>query len=752
MTDLDRALQAYRAGDLDQAADALDAVLDAQPDHADALMLAGLVAHRGGTPEVAVRLFDRAVASDPDHDGAWCNRAQPLAALGRLDEAEVSVRRALSLRTTPQAAALLLRILLASGRPADAADAGATFTRTFPDHALLALLHGQALLAAELPQQALAPLSLALRAGRPQAGLLLVRALRALGRPADALRMLDRLPHDEDADTLNLRGLLHQDAGDPGAAQDAFRAALDADPAHGAAHHNLATRLFQDGAPELALPHHAAALDAEPDDHARWVGLVDSLQRCRDIPTDLHDRVVHALDRPGLAHQGIERAARHTVAADPAVAAFLDEPTVTDALLDALDRPLVHAWWRHTLVQGPTWERALTRLRRAALLDRALADHPTLLTSLAAQAWHTEHAWVVTERERATWPDAPPVLRALYAPHPPDADPGLLPPLLRELHLQQPEQERALAAELPSLGLSADATSHAVRAQYEQNPYPRLLSVHRKPPLPLPALIRAQLPHVTGVPDRRPLNVLIAGCGTGQQVLGAARYAHGEIVAIDLSRASLGVAARQVAERGLQDRVRLAQADLLALDAAALRQSGLPVQYDVIECGGVLHHLADPLAGWRRLIALLAPDGLMKIALYSTRARVAVHAARDMVHHLPLDADGLRASRALLLDLPKDHPAHPVVWSVDFPSLSGFRDLVRHASEHTFTLPELAGALHELGLELLGFQHPDPRAAAHYRDHFPDDAEQRDLDRWALVEAEHPESFVGMYQFWCRRR
>ena len=112
---------------------------------------------------------------------------------------------------------------------------------------------------------------------------------------------------------------------------------------------------------------------------------------------------------------------------------------------------------------------------------------------------------------------------------------------------------------------------------------------------------------------------------------------------------------------------------------------------------------------------------------------------------------GLRRARRAFLALDEDHPARSIVWSPDFYSLSGFRDLVFHVQEHRFTLPQLGASLDALGLELLGFQHPHPMAVAWYREKWPDDVARTDLGRWAIVEKEHPEVFAGMYQFWARK-
>ena len=45
----------------------------------------------------------------------------------------------------------------------------------------------------------------------------------------------------------------------------------------------------------------------------------------------------------------------------------------------------------------------------------------------------------------------------------------------------------------------------------------------------------------------------------------------------------------------------------------------------------MLHHLADPQAGWRVLLSLLRPGGVMHIGLYSELARQDVVRARAFI-------------------------------------------------------------------------------------------------------------------------
>ncbi len=143
----------------------------------------------------------------------------------------------------------------------------------------------------------------------------------------------------------------------------------------------------------------------------------------------------------------------------------------------------------------------------------------------------------------------------------------------------------------------------------------------------------------------------------------------------------------------------------------------------------------------------------MKIGLYSEAGREGVLAARRLLEEAgaSTDPEGLRAARQQILALPHDHPAREVVWSPDFYSLSGFRDLVLHVNEHRFTLEQIGAALDSLGLTMVGFQHGRPEPQAWYIARWPEDHEQRSLSRWAAIEAERPRTFAGMYQFWAHK-
>jgi SAM-dependent methyltransferase len=217
------------------------------------------------------------------------------------------------------------------------------------------------------------------------------------------------------------------------------------------------------------------------------------------------------------------------------------------------------------------------------------------------------------------------------------------------------------------------------------------------------------------------------------------------VLAVDLSIASLCYAKRKCDELGLFG-LEFGQADLLSLDT-------LGRSFDVIECGGVLHHLADPFEGWRALLSILRPDGVMRVALYSALARRDTAAAQEFVarHGYARTADDIRRARQDILALPEGEPARTVAASPDFSSTSTCRDLLFHVQEHRLTLPQIAEFLLSENLRFLGFD-IDRRIARRYAAQFPEDRARTDLGNWHAFERDNPDTFGGMYQFWVQRR
>jgi SAM-dependent methyltransferase len=310
--------------------------------------------------------------------------------------------------------------------------------------------------------------------------------------------------------------------------------------------------------------------------------------------------------------------------------------------------------------------------------------------------------------------------------------------------IREPLAERGLRPSIPRLTPVEDDVSLLVQNQYEESPYPRWVKcAPDEITQPLDARMRSDFPHAryvpTGCTDR--LDMLIAGCGTGQQAIQMARrYTGARVLAVDLSLASLCYAKYRTDALGLNN-IEYGQADILKLASPDRR-------FDVIACSGVLHHLADPLEGWRVLLSILRPNGVMHIGLYSDFARASIVAARDFLAERGYGAniDDIRRGRQDILALDEASPARIDTRSPDFYSTSNCRDLLFHVHEHRFTLPRIKTFLAGNGLELLGFE-INPVALQQYRAQFPGDPACTDLDRWHEFEQQNPRTFARMYQF-----
>jgi SAM-dependent methyltransferase len=182
--------------------------------------------------------------------------------------------------------------------------------------------------------------------------------------------------------------------------------------------------------------------------------------------------------------------------------------------------------------------------------------------------------------------------------------------------------------------------------------------------------------------------------------------------------------------------------------------SGAPA-FDLVICSGVLHHLADPERGFRALLSSLKPRGVLRVALYSTAARVHLKQARAFAKEAGFTAipQDIRRFRAAVQELAASDPVRrQLSESVDFYSLSGCRDLVFHVNEHTFSLSELSKLMASLSLEVLRVETRNPLQEALYRKRFPDDPGAVQLSNWQVLEQEQPGLFGGMVCLWlCRR-
>ncbi|MFH2057274.1 MAG: tetratricopeptide repeat protein [Pseudomonadota bacterium] len=316
-------------------------------------------------------------------------------------------------------------------------------------------------------------------------------------------------------------------------------------------------------------------------------------------------------------------------------------------------------------------------------------------------------------------------------------------------HIVEVEEEQSIRLQIFCLSPIKDSTSCDVQKQYEENPYPCWVKTNLNPiPYTIQKIIQGinLLPKACHSTFSENPDILIAGCGTGQHSLNtASRFLNCNVLAVDLSLSSLAYAIRKTRELGVLN-IEYMQGDILELNR-------LNRQFDIIESIGVLHHMAEPLAGWKILVNLLRSGGLMKIGLYSDIARKPIVAAREIIAQKKMDYSpaSIQKFRREIIQMSSKSDEDFKQFSNwrDFYSMSNCRDLFFHVQEHRFTLPQIKTAIKDLGLEFLGFELPQETIKFNRR--FRKKDAIYSLSLWHEYELENPSTFQGMYQFWVQK-
>ncbi|MCP5448257.1 MAG: tetratricopeptide repeat protein [Chromatiaceae bacterium] len=768
----DQALAHHRAGRLAEAEDLYRKILEIDPEHADSLHFLGLAAYQTMRLEPALQMIQHAIAIKPRVAMYHNNLGNVLRQLGHLADAVTSYRRALELDAKSVDALGNLGNAL---REQGMLDAAASYlTKAIKINPGVAFIHSH-----------------------------LGNVRMAQGRREEAIacyrKAISFAPNLPEAN--NNLGVALYEQGKVEEAIACYRTALAAQPAYVDALSNLGELLLKEmGQAEEALGLFMRAIaisgsTVAKEGFARCVAGLRFNREIEGVRPLLVEGLLGAWLRPSeLAPSVISQIKLHPQIG-PIIAGanrcWPEYPELQELLgaggLAALGSDaLLCTLLENAVICDASLERFLTILRSACLDEvmRQIADieNPRdlspvaipIVCALARQCHINEYVFVSKKEEQvraeslrrdieeklATGEDIAPFWIAVAAAYFPlnsllhantlleRASLGVLDGLLVQ-QLREPEQERAYRGKIPVLTMIDEGVSQAVREQYEESPYPRWV---RAPmvfnSMAFNTYLRRHLPLVAFVPlsDDTNIDVLIAGCGTGQQPINSAqRYAGAKVLAVDLSKASLAYAARKTAELGISN-LTYGQADILKLDE-------MKREFDVIEVMGVLHHLSDPMQGWRKLVALLRPGGFMRVGLYSEFARQEISEAREFIaaHGYATTPDEIRRCRQDLIMEATAGRFGGLLESGDFYSVSACRDLLFHVQEHRFTIPQIADCLGELGLNFLGFS-LDQSITKRYAARFPEDVSQTRLDGWNEYELENPSTFVGMYQFWVQKK
>jgi Tfp pilus assembly protein PilF/2-polyprenyl-3-methyl-5-hydroxy-6-metoxy-1,4-benzoquinol methylase len=755
METLQEALQHHQAGRLVEAEALYRQILDTDPEQPEALHWLGVIELQQGQPQTAVELIQQALKVRPTYAEACNNLGLALQAQQRLPEAEQAFRRALGLE--PDDVDIQLNLGLVLSHQDKFHEAVTAFERARmldPDDPAIQNHLGLAL-------QAVSRL--------PEAITAFERAVAVSPNFVDAQRNL--------AAALSANDRL-------GAAVQAYRQLLTLRPDFVGAHLGLGFALNSLGHIDDAAAAFREALRLKPDSINARRGLVLVLQMLRPAS---YEPLLEADLKSSFAAPEVDAQALAGLAANQLVHKYKIgdrfRSDLGNLLAELGSDALLLTLLTRTVNVDRELEQLLTELRRTLLfvylhVAEVPGPHARLIAAIGMQCFNNEHVFNVAQDEDEAIAELRTRCEQLIAKRPSHSQQleqnlsllamyvplytlasvrvlGAIPPEtwsspmceLIQRTLDEPLQEEKIESKIESLGDITDPTSRAVRAQYEEHPYPRWLELPRAGSTNLYRHLREIFPHFDPpgfLGDHA--RVLVAGCGTGREPISMALACKlDEIVAMDLSRRSLAYAIRMARKLGV-DNVRFLHGDILAL-------SQLKQHFHMIECAGVLHHMDKPVRGWQVLVESLVPGGLMRIGLYSERARRAEGLAREEIQRRGLGPSNgdIKTFRTGILRGEGAKSILELADGQDFYTLSACRDLLFHEKEHRFTVPLLQQTLKELNLSFIGFELPSSQLTQRYRELFPEDRDLTDLSNWERFESEYPQAFAGMYVFWCQK-
>jgi len=783
-------------GKPDDAVTSCRKALGLKPDFTEAHSNLGAALQDLGKLDEAVQSYHRALAIKPDHADANYNLGNVLQELGKLEEAVASYRKALDLKPdNAKAHNDLGNALQELGKQEEAVTSYRKALGLKPDHAEAHNNLGAALQELGKLDEAVASYrkALALNPNFADAHNNLGAALQDFGKPDDAVasyRKALALKPDFPKAHSNLGAALHE----LGKSEDAiasYHKALALNPNIAEAHNNLGYALQDLGKREEAFACQRRAVSINSQNDSFWAELASSLETLSfaSIDDNLYQDLLHMLERPTVHPSYVIRPIISALRHCPDFSRIVEltgsgKPEIGFNYGDVAEQLSAIPLFVRMLELNPIYdldiERMLTFLRHA-MIEEATASKMKekclpFSVALALQCFANEYVFSETEEEKEAVEKLEQKIALLAKkghPVPPSfvVALGTYRPLFSfpwaqklseqkwtdsiksvfKRQISEPMEEPSLRDQIPCVTSIQNSISKSVREQYEENPYPRWIkSGLAYKSKSIGAVLR-------GSPLRFDLGdyvspespeILVAGCGTGQHSLfTASRFSNARVLAVDLSMNSLSYALRKTNELGFSN-IEYVQADIMEL-------GGLGRQFDLIECAGVLHHLGDPLAGWHVLVDLLRPGGLMQISLYSEIARQGILRGRSLIAEkgYSTSPEDIRRCRQDFITMAEDgNPTMAKIWKYrDFFSLSECRDLLFHVQEHRFTLPQIEAALKLLNLKFLGFEIRDQKALKQFKEFHPNSNALTSLSLWHDFELENPDTFIGMYQFWCQK-
>ncbi|WP_460423423.1 methyltransferase domain-containing protein [Pseudomonas sp. ZL2] len=285
-----------------------------------------------------------------------------------------------------------------------------------------------------------------------------------------------------------------------------------------------------------------------------------------------------------------------------------------------------------------------------------------------------------------------------------------------------------------------------LRLFYESNPYPHWKQL----PLHTPSTLDDYFSNTGLNPSTQSWTnkrILVAGCGTGRHAIQLAlNYPDTEVIGVDVSLPSLRHANKQKNLYSIKN--------VKFIHCSISDTPSLGIKFKIIECIGVLHHLKQPARTLKVLLSVLAPDGIIKLGLYSKYARATLEILKSKCkeHEIPYTPDNIPSIRNLAITLyPKQ--LENLIYSKDFYSIQGCMDLLFNPCEIPFTTRKIYNLIRLYNLDFAGFELNNSASKGPSFSKFNTIRDIKSLlNRWHEFEVANPSTFSNMYLFWLRPR
>ena len=791
---IDSLVNLYQSGQMTKTEQACRELLQTYPRALIVFHVLGLALDGQGKGQEAVQTYDRVIQLKPDFPDVYNNRGYALKGLGQLDEALQSCEKAIQLKPNfAEGYATRGIVLKELGRLNEAMASYDKAIQLKPELAEVYVNRSNLLRTLGQSQEAVTSADKAIEL-RPDLAI-------SYNNRGAALEDLDQLQHalrDYDkaielkpdyADVYTNRGVVFASLGQLQKAIANHDKAILLKPDLAAAHFNRGVALQELGQHQSAMISYQKAISINPNNGLFWSGYANSLQGIKfaSYNDELNHYLLQALEQPTVRPLDVSVGIMNALHYHPVISRALSL-SKSDHFNEHVNRlteqlsavPLLLRIMELSCIADSDVEKMLTKIRKDLLHQAASGDSEAhglpFFAALAMHCFVTEYIFSESEEEKeeiellqqnvkatlekegTVSPAWIAVLGSYRSLNSFSWANALLktewPDEIKKVIVRQVDnvrEEQTLRSKIPSLSSIDDKVSQLVRNQYEENPYPRWINTGLSDkPDTISQVLKTNKLHLNFETQQFSPNpdILVAGCGTGQHALAtASRFLNCNVLAIDLSLTSLSYAQRKTRELGFKN-IEYMQGDILKLDQ-------LEREFDIIECVGVLHHMVNPLAGWKVLVGKLRANGLMKIGLYSQIARQSIANARREIakKEYTSSPDDIRRYREEIMNMDANSNPETAKFTSyhDFFNLSECRDLLFHVQEHNFTLLQIKEALSGLGLKFLGFELQRSWIRNEFSELYPEKDAKVSLPLWHQFELKNTTTFNGMYQFWVQK-